>query len=63
MVRFVIGLDGSVRTVNDAGSTIHDPVFRSCVFDEIRTWHFPKPVGGEVIVDLPYRFETVKAPH
>ncbi len=63
VVRFVIGLDGAVRTVNDAGSTIHDPVFRSCVFDEIRTWRFPKPVGGEVIVDLPYRFETVKAPH
>ncbi len=62
VVRFVIGLDGAVKSVSDGGSTIHDPVFRSCVWDEIRTWRFPKPVGGDVIVDLPYRFETVKAP-
>jgi serine/threonine protein kinase len=62
VVRFVIATDGTVKSVSDGGSTIHDPVFRSCVWDEIRTWRFPKPVGGEVTVDLPYRFETVKAP-
>ncbi|CAN5602418.1 hypothetical protein BH09MYX1_BH09MYX1_30950 [soil metagenome] len=60
VVRFVISPDGSVKSVRDSGSTIHDPAFRSCVFDEIRTWQFPKPTGGEVTVDLPYRFETVK---
>ncbi len=60
-VRFYIGLDGNVRKVVDTGSTINDDEMRACVFRDIQSMHFSKPVGGEVPVDMPLRYEPVPA--
>ena len=62
VVRFWIARDGSVRKVVDNGSSIHDDEMRACVFRVLYNLHFPKPVGGEVPVDVPFRFEPRTSP-
>lgn len=62
VVRFYITYDGSVRKVVDTGSTINDEEMRACVFRVLQSLRFPKPVGGEVPVDVPFRYEPRPAP-
>jgi hypothetical protein len=54
--RFVIGRDGSVAQVADAGSTLPDEAARRCMFDVFRSLKFPPPEGGIVTVVYPIMF-------
>jgi len=56
-VRFVIGSDGRVTHVADAGSDLPDPSVVSCVSRAFYDIGFPKPEGGIVTVVYPIVFQ------
>src|SRR5690606_9522622 len=45
-VSFVIGGDGTVRKADIAETTLNNAATESCILSKIRTWKFPKPLGG-----------------
>lgn len=49
-VKFVISASGSVATSSVAQSTVGNAELESCVAGRVRTWVFPKPKGGGVVV-------------
>jgi hypothetical protein len=55
-VRFVIGRNGEVTNVGDAGSDLPDAAVVSCVISSFHGLHFPKPEGGIVAVEYPLLF-------
>lgn len=54
-VNFVIGPKGIVTTARTASTSINSPTVESCVVSKLKTWVFPKPVGG-VNVKVTYPF-------
>lgn len=54
--KFVIGRDGSVSAVADAGSDLPDATVTSCVQSSFRALEFPEPAGGIVTVTYPLEF-------
>ena len=58
-VEWVITAEGSVRTSKVKESTLSNKEVGRCVASKIRTWKFPKPKGGGiVIVRYPFVFKT-----
>ncbi len=55
-VRFIIGRDGSVSNVGNAGSDLPDPGVVSCVTRAYYGLSFPQPEGGIVTVVYPIMF-------
>jgi hypothetical protein len=55
-VRFVIGRDGSVSNVSDAGSDLADAGAKECVTRAFYGLRFPVPEGGIVTVVYPLLF-------
>jgi len=55
-VRFVIGRDGSVSGVTDAGSDLPDSNVVACVLRALTATRFPRPEGGEVTIVYPLLF-------
>ena len=55
-VRFVIGRDGAVSNVGNAGSDLPDPAVVSCVTRAYYGLSFPQPEGGIVTVVYPIMF-------
>jgi len=55
-VRFVIGRDGSVSNVGNAGSDLPDPAVVSCITRAYYGLSFPQPEGGIVTVVYPIMF-------
>ncbi|XXF80467.1 adventurous gliding motility protein GltG [Myxococcaceae bacterium GXIMD 01537] len=49
-VKFVIRADGSVASSEVAQSTAGNAELEQCVAGRVRTWQFPKPKGGGVVV-------------
>ncbi len=49
-VKFVISATGSVATSQVAQSTVGNAELEACVAGRVRTWIFPKPKGGGVVV-------------
>jgi outer membrane biosynthesis protein TonB len=59
-VRFVIGVNGRVQSVNVTDSTISDSRMRGCVTGAIARWPFPTPRGGQpVTVNYPFVFNPL----
>jgi metallo-beta-lactamase class B len=57
MVRFTIGAAGQVIDSVLEQSTMGSPAVEDCVVAAARTWQFPKPIGGGiVIVSYPFVF-------
>jgi hypothetical protein len=56
VVRFVIGNDGTVTSVADAGSDLPDPATKTCVFAAFSALSFPAPEAGVVTVTYPLQF-------
>jgi len=54
--QWVISGRGLVNTSNVAHSSVGDNKVENCITSKIKTWKFPKPVGG-VNVDVTYPFE------
>lgn len=56
-VKFVISPSGTVSTSSVAQATTNNPELEACVAGRVRTWVFPKPKGGGVvIVTYPFIF-------
>jgi len=53
-VRVRIGTDGHVVRTSVAENTTNSAVLATCVQNQIRTWRYPSPEGGEV--EMEYRF-------
>ena len=53
---FVIGRDGAVSSVENAGSDLADPAVASCVTRAFYSLSFPQPEGGVVLVTYPILF-------
>ncbi len=57
-VKFVISASGSVASSQVAQSTANNAELETCVAGRVRTWIFPKPKGGGVvIVTYPFIFK------
>ncbi|MHB8878549.1 MAG: adventurous gliding motility protein GltG [Myxococcaceae bacterium] len=57
-VKFVISASGSVASSSVAQSTANNAELETCVAGRVRTWQFPKPKGGGVvIVTYPFLFK------
>ena len=54
MVRFTIDPSGKVTesAIQESCSIIH--AREGCIRDAVRTWIFPKPQGGKVVVSYPF---------
>lgn len=55
-VRLVIDAEGGVRAVRIEESTLNEPAVARCLLAAIKGWTFPKPRGGEVVVQTPLEF-------
>lgn len=56
-VKFIISPTGSVSTSSVAQTTVNNAELEACVAGRVRTWMFPKPKGGGVvIVTYPFIF-------
>jgi TonB family protein len=54
MARFTVGTDGKVLDSRIAESTLKSPACEDCIAAAVRTWEFPKPRGGKVVVNYPF---------
>jgi TonB family protein len=50
MVQFSISSDGSVIASRLQDSTMNNPTVESCTVQAVRSWRFPKPAGGGIVV-------------
>ena len=55
---WVITPSGSVGLARQVRSSMRSPLVSSCILALIRTWRFPKPVGGSVNVRYPFVFRV-----
>jgi TonB family protein len=57
-VKFVIGAQGMVQTAQVAETSLNNKNVESCVLTRVKSWVFPKPKGGGiVIVTYPFIFK------
>jgi TonB family protein len=57
-IRFMISPQGSVSTSSVAQTTVNNAELEACVAGRVRTWIFPKPKGGGmVVVTYPFIFK------
>ena len=46
--------DGELRIVN---SSVRSYDVQACTMREVKSWRFPRPVGGEAVVNYPFIFK------
>jgi hypothetical protein len=57
-IRWVITASGTVASSNVAQTTVNDSTMEECLAGRVRTWIFPKPKGGGVVVvTYPFLFK------
>lgn len=57
-VKFVIAATGKVASADVAQSTLSDPQLEGCITAHVKTWTFPPPKGGGiVVVTYPFVFK------
>jgi TonB family protein len=57
-IKFVISAQGSVASSQVAQSTVSNAELETCIAGRVRTWIFPKPKGGGVVlVTYPFIFK------
>jgi TonB family protein len=60
-VKMIIGASGEVSSATAQLSSAGAPELESCVAARVRTWRFPKPKGGGiVVVTYPFIFRTAQ---
>lgn len=58
-VKMVIGASGEVSSAIVQESTMKDPEVEGCIAERVRTWRFPGPKGGGIVVVVyPFIFRT-----
>ncbi len=55
---WVISTSGSVSSARQVRSSMRTPAVSSCILKLIRSWRFPRPVGGSVQVRYPFVFRV-----
>ncbi len=55
-VAWRVGQGGHVLTARIDESTVGSPAVQRCILDEVTSWAFPRPRGGEVDVVFPFEF-------
>ncbi len=58
-VEWIIATSGSVRIARLKSATLKSSNTVNCLLDKITAWKFPKPRGGEVVVDYPFIFQSI----
>lgn len=58
-VEWIIGLDGSVPSVRQMFSSVKSVTVVRCIMDSVKSWRFPKPQGGQVVVNYPFIFKSI----
>ncbi len=58
-VEWTIATSGSVRAARQTFTSMNNTNVSNCIMGSIRTWRFPKPRGGEVIVNYPFLFKSI----
>ena len=53
---WTVKMDGLVKDVRVASSTLSNPKVAVCVVEAVKGWKFPKPVGGEALISYPFLF-------
>jgi TonB family protein len=56
-IKFIINGNGTVTSSSVAQSTIGNESLESCIAGRVRTWIFPKPKDGIVVVTYPFLFK------
>lgn len=62
VLEWTIGRNGSVSKIKISSDDTGIPALTKCLSSKIRSWKFPKPKGGEVIVTYPFRFKADDSP-
>ena len=47
--------------IKTKASTLDSNDVTGCITDSLRTWHFPSPKGGVVVVSYPFLFNSGRA--
>ncbi len=55
---WTVKMDGLVKDVRVASSTLSNPKVAVCVVDAVKGWKFPNPVGGEALISYPFLFRS-----
>ncbi len=58
-VEWTIGTSGSVRSARQTFSSLASTGVATCIMSAIRSWRFPQPKGGEVVVNYPFIFKSI----
>ena len=59
-IKFIIALDGTVTMAAVANTEINHPDCEACIAEAVKSWRFPKPSGGIVIVTYPFDLSPKK---
>ena len=58
-VEWTIGMSGGVRGARQTYSSLASSSVASCIMTAIKSWRFPQPKGGEVVVNYPFIFKSI----
>ena len=53
-VEWTISMEGTVPNVRQVSSSVRSTAVVTCIMGAIRTWKFPRPQGGPVLVNYPF---------
>jgi TonB family protein len=59
VLEWTISQTGSVATAKTKSSSLRNSAVESCILSTLKTWQFPKPRGGVVIISYPFLFNSV----
>jgi outer membrane biosynthesis protein TonB len=58
-VEWIINPNGRVISVKQQTSSIKNNKLIKCIMNRIKTWHFPPPRGGSVVVNYPFLLKSI----
>ena len=58
LVKFLIAASGTVAAASMEDSTLHDAETEKCIVTTLKTWTFPRPQSGAVVVSYPFLLKT-----
>jgi hypothetical protein len=59
VLEWTIGTTGSVVAAKTKSSTLKNSAVEGCILSALKTWQFPQPRGGVVIISYPFLFNSV----
>lgn len=58
-VEWTIAMSGAVKSARQQFTDMNSTAVVSCILAAIKTWQFPQPRGGEVVVSYPFIFKSI----